>query len=163
MFHKPEPCVEITYNDATTFLVKPKSLPRTTHQTLSALLQEHGIRRKYIIAQNDTSRIHQWCRQHKIECRDMLEPVKRLVNKPINKQNTPTKLTNTILWSSLFPYQQEGVKLAITTHFGKCLLADDMGLGKTYQALTFMDYYRDNTPILIVCPSYLRCHWLQEC
>ena len=163
MFHKPEPCVEITYNDATTFLVKPKSLPRTTHQTLSALLQEHGIRRKYIIAQNDTSRIHQWCRQHKIECRDMLEPVKRLVNRPINKQNTPTKLTNTILWSSLFPYQQEGVKLAITTHFGKCLLADDMGLGKTYQALTFMDYYRDNTPILIVCPSYLRCHWVQEC
>ena len=163
MFRKPEACVEIAYHDNTSFVVRPKSLPRMTHLTLSALFQEVGLRRKYVIALNDVSRVYVWCKKHKIECRDMLEPVKKLINKPLKKQECPERLTKTKLWNSLYPYQREGVTLAITKHFGKCLLADDMGLGKTYQALTFIDYYRDQTPILIVCPSYLRCHWVQEC
>lgn len=163
MFRKPEPCVEIAYNDSKHFLIRPKSLPRVKHLTLSAIFQQVGIRRKYLIPLNDVSRIHDWCKQHKVECRDMLEPVKKLINKPLQTQEVPERLTRMTLWSGLYPYQREGVTKAITTHFGKCLLADDMGLGKTYQALTFIEYYKDQTPILIVCPSYLRCHWVQEC
>lgn len=39
---------------------------------------------------------------------------------------------------------------------GRVLIADDMGLGKTIQALAIADYYRNEWPLLIVCPSSMR-------
>jgi hypothetical protein len=52
---------------------------------------------------------------------------------------------------------------------GRALLADDMGLGKTIQALAVADYYKNDWPLLIVCPSSVRykfktsncCNWLR--
>ena len=45
---------------------------------------------------------------------------------------------------------------------GRFLLADEMGLGKTLQALTVAYYYRDQWPLLIICPSSLRFNWSKE-
>ena len=39
---------------------------------------------------------------------------------------------------------------------GRVLIADDMGLGKTIQALGIACYYKENWPLLIVCPSSVR-------
>ena len=42
---------------------------------------------------------------------------------------------------------------------GRILLADDMGLGKTIQALAIASYFKDEWPLLIVCPSSVRFAW----
>lgn len=62
------------------------------------------------------------------------------------------------LWTSLFPYQKEGVQQAFDVYGGRVLLADDMGLGKTRQALSFIGHCLP-ARVLIMCPSYLRYHW----
>ena len=33
------------------------------------------------------------------------------------------------------------------------LIADDMGLGKTLQAIAEMNYYHEDWPLLVICPS----------
>ncbi len=65
------------------------------------------------------------------------------------------------LWDGLFPFQREGVEFAVN-HNGRCLIADEMGLGKTIQAITVARYYREDWPLLIVCPSSLRSAWEQQ-
>ncbi|CAM9782637.1 unnamed protein product, partial [Heterosigma akashiwo] len=62
---------------------------------------------------------------------------------------------------NLYPYQQEGFKFAIERN-GRVLIGDDMGLGKTAQALAVSDYYRDEWPLLIICPSAVRFNWKIE-
>ncbi len=42
---------------------------------------------------------------------------------------------------------------------GRALLGDEMGLGKTVQALGAMSAYRDEWPVMIMCPSSLRESW----
>ncbi len=39
------------------------------------------------------------------------------------------------------------------------MIADDMGLGKTLQAIAVMSYFRDDWPLLIICPSSVRLTW----
>ena len=41
------------------------------------------------------------------------------------------------------------------------LIADDMGLGKTLQAIAIMNYYHEDWPLLVVCPSSVRLAWAQ--
>jgi SWI/SNF-related matrix-associated actin-dependent regulator 1 of chromatin subfamily A len=66
------------------------------------------------------------------------------------------------LWGVLYPFQKEGVRRAIADHYGRVLLCDEMGLGKSVQALTISHYYRNEWPLLIICPSYLRYNWDNE-
>ncbi|BES91962.1 Hypothetical protein NTJ_04770 [Nesidiocoris tenuis] len=66
-----------------------------------------------------------------------------------------------VLLRTLFPFQKEGVQFAISRN-GRCLIADEMGLGKTVQALAVADYYHQDWPILIVCPSSMRFQWQEE-
>ena len=61
----------------------------------------------------------------------------------------------------LFPFQRDGIIFGIQRE-GRCLIADDMGLGKTVQAIGLAKWYRDDWPLLIVCPSSLCFQW-QEC
>ncbi|XP_039293290.1 SWI/SNF-related matrix-associated actin-dependent regulator of chromatin subfamily A-like protein 1 isoform X2 [Nilaparvata lugens] len=61
----------------------------------------------------------------------------------------------------LYPFQIEGVQFGVSKD-GKCLIADDMGLGKTIQALGIASYYRNDWPLLIVCPSSMRYQWLED-
>ncbi|KPM08552.1 SWI/SNF subfamily A-like protein [Sarcoptes scabiei] len=59
---------------------------------------------------------------------------------------------------TLYPYQREGIIFGIQRE-GRCLIADDMGLGKTIQAIGLAIWYRDDWPLIIVCPSSLRFQW----
>ncbi|XP_014246833.1 SWI/SNF-related matrix-associated actin-dependent regulator of chromatin subfamily A-like protein 1 [Cimex lectularius] len=76
-------------------------------------------------------------------------------------KNIDISTIDPVLLESLFPFQVEGVKYGIFKH-GKCLIADDMGLGKTLQALAIADYYYEDWPLMIVCPSSMRFQWQAE-
>lgn len=62
------------------------------------------------------------------------------------------------LEEKLMPFQREGVRFVLK-HGGRALLGDEMGLGKTVQALAILCAYREEWPVLIVCPSSLRESW----
>ena len=64
------------------------------------------------------------------------------------------------LWEQLFPFQRQGVEFIVSRN-GRALVGDEMGLGKTVQGLATAAYYRDEWPLLIVCPSSLRVAWSQ--
>ena len=62
------------------------------------------------------------------------------------------------LMERLYSFQSEGIKFGIRSG-GRCLIADDMGLGKTTQAIGIAQWFREDWPLLIVCPSSLRLQW----
>jgi len=65
------------------------------------------------------------------------------------------------LLEKLMPFQREGVIFGIE-HNGRVLIADDMGLGKTIEAIGLASYYKDDWPVLIICPSSMKTSWLQH-
>ncbi|KAL1933757.1 hypothetical protein VTP01DRAFT_7847 [Rhizomucor pusillus] len=65
------------------------------------------------------------------------------------------------LWQVLKEFQRKGVAEAIKRG-GRMLLGDEMGLGKTVQSLAIARAYKDEWPVLIVCPSSLRLTWKAE-
>ncbi|KAK6627944.1 hypothetical protein RUM44_010426 [Polyplax serrata] len=62
------------------------------------------------------------------------------------------------LRESLLPFQVDGIRFGIKKQ-GRCLIADDMGLGKTIQALGIACYFKENWPLLIICPSSMKFPW----
>ncbi|KAG1671657.1 SWI/SNF-related matrix-associated actin-dependent regulator of chromatin subfamily A-like protein 1 [Nymphon striatum] len=62
--------------------------------------------------------------------------------------------------NALLPFQADGVRFGISRQ-GRVLLADDMGLGKTIQAISIVDFYRQEWPVLCVAPSSVRYAWSQ--
>jgi len=62
------------------------------------------------------------------------------------------------LYEQLMPFQKEGIQYGVSRN-GRVLIADDMGLGKTLQALGLASYYRQDWPVLIICPSTVRFSW----
>ena len=60
--------------------------------------------------------------------------------------------------AKLMPFQRDGIKF-ILRRGGRALLGDEMGLGKTVQALGAVSAYRDEWPVMIMCPSSLRESW----
>ncbi|XP_073992688.1 SWI/SNF-related matrix-associated actin-dependent regulator of chromatin subfamily A-like protein 1 isoform X2 [Rhodnius prolixus] len=81
--------------------------------------------------------------------------------KPQDYRNMDISKIESTLLNSLFPFQKEGVQFGVSKG-GRCLIADDMGLGKTLQALGIADYYINDWPLLIVCPSSMRYQWEEE-
>ena len=71
----------------------------------------------------------------------------------------PVSISDSI-WDKLFEYQKETVNSVIHRYKGRCLLAHEMGLGKTVQAIALMQHY--GSPVLIVCPSFLKRNWERE-
>jgi superfamily II DNA or RNA helicase len=73
-----------------------------------------------------------------------------------------SRLTDTQIWNTLFPFQQDGVKGVINKikrHDG-CILADSVGLGKTFEALAVIKYFEQrNDKVLVLCPRKLRENW----
>ncbi|KAI1702679.1 RNA recognition motif domain-containing protein [Ditylenchus destructor] len=65
------------------------------------------------------------------------------------------------LVQSLFPFQKVGVRRGIQKN-GRVLLADEMGLGKTIQALGIAHHYRQEWPLLIVCPASVKRVWKNQ-
>lgn len=62
---------------------------------------------------------------------------------------------------ALYPFQLRGVVYALKKS-GRCIIGDEMGLGKTLQAIAIAACYRDEWPLLIICPSSLRVGWSEE-
>ena len=73
-----------------------------------------------------------------------------------------TTLFDTEIWKTLFEFQKDGVKGAVTkilAHNG-CIIADSVGLGKTYEALAVIKYFElKNERVLVLCPKRLRENW----
>ncbi|CAD8095659.1 unnamed protein product [Paramecium sonneborni] len=65
------------------------------------------------------------------------------------------------LHETLYQYQRDCVKQGLKFN-GRILIADDMGVGKTVQSLALASMYRQNWPLLIMCPSPLRLNWQDE-
>ena len=81
---------------------------------------------------------------------------KNNMNKNINlRDRLPQRFVD-----GLFPFQREGVKFAIR-HEGRCMIADEMGLGKTVQALGAAYWFKEDWPLIIVCPASLTRTWQQ--
>lgn len=81
----------------------------------------------------------------------------------ISEEPSFNKKLDSILKTTLFPYQQEGIKFAFKA--GKSIIADEMGLGKTIQALGTSELMRTFGMIsstLIVCPTSLKYQWKKE-
>jgi hypothetical protein len=66
-----------------------------------------------------------------------------------------------VVAAALAPYQRGGVEFIIEKE-GKALLADEMGLGKTVQAIAAMSAFKNDWPLLVLCPSTARYHWETE-
>lgn len=72
-------------------------------------------------------------------------------------------LLDTVLKTSLHPYQREGAYFAVRA--GRCLIGDDMGLGKTIQALAASELMAELfgiAKVLIVSPTSLKYQWQSE-
>lgn len=61
----------------------------------------------------------------------------------------------------LLPFQVETVDRMHEFH-GRCLLAHEMGLGKTLCTLKYMKDMCRQRPAVVVCPAFLKTHWLRE-
>ncbi|KAH8739076.1 HARP like SWI/SNF ATpase [Cryptosporidium ryanae] len=65
------------------------------------------------------------------------------------------------LYNSLRPFQRVGVLTGLKKE-GRILIGDEMGLGKTLQALSIVTYFKNEWPVLIICPSSIRFQWYQQ-
>lgn len=78
-------------------------------------------------------------------------------------ENHTEVLLNSLLKTTLYPYQKEGIRFAFRA--GKSIIADEMGLGKTIQAIGTAELMRKQHIInsaLIVCPTSLKYQWKKE-
>ena len=77
-------------------------------------------------------------------------------NKERDVDTLPKSIKNT-----LYDFQIEGIKFGIEHHC-RFLLADEMGVGKTIQAISLCYLYREDWPVLIVCPGSMKYLWKGE-
>lgn len=63
--------------------------------------------------------------------------------------------------TNLYGFQKTGIEFGIKKK-GRMLLADEMGVGKTIQAIGICAVFKENWPVLILCPSSLRYNWRDE-
>ena len=61
----------------------------------------------------------------------------------------------------LYKFQKQGVAFGIKKS-GRLLLGDEMGVGKTIQAIALCSIYKENWPVLIICPPSLKFNWRAE-
>ena len=77
-------------------------------------------------------------------------------NKERDLDTLPKSLKN-----ALYDFQFDGVKFGVEHHC-RFLLADEMGVGKTIQAISLCYLYREDWPVLIVCPGSMKYLWKGE-
>jgi SWI/SNF-related matrix-associated actin-dependent regulator of chromatin subfamily A-like protein 1 len=70
--------------------------------------------------------------------------------------NLPKKVTDALL-----NYQLEAIIHGVQNN-GRVYIADEMGLGKTLEALSISYIFKDDWPLLIVCPSSLKDQWKDQ-
>jgi SWI/SNF-related matrix-associated actin-dependent regulator 1 of chromatin subfamily A len=65
------------------------------------------------------------------------------------------------IMTGLYPFQKEGVQFSLNNH-SRILLADEMGVGKTVQAVVIAGMYKEDWPVLILCPGAVKICWKNE-
>lgn len=97
-----------------------------------------------------------------------IEPIPKFFFKCLNNANLLVKShvsdlpdNEDFVYQKLHNFQKEGVHFLLQ-HGGRGMIADEMGLGKTVQAIAAAHYYREEWPLLIVCPMSLMENWAKE-
>ena len=73
-------------------------------------------------------------------------------------------LQTSVIWNTLFNYQQKGVisLIKMLRKFNGAILADAVGLGKTFSALAVIKYFQtQGYTTLVLCPKKLQQNWEQ--
>ncbi|KFD54109.1 hypothetical protein M513_05128 [Trichuris suis] len=87
-----------------------------------------------------------------------LRVLKARIARPVSDEELES-IDDTI-YGRLFLFQKHALRFIISRN-GRVLLADEMGLGKTIEALAAAVYYKSDWPLLIVCPSSVKCTWAE--
>lgn len=73
-------------------------------------------------------------------------------------------LQTSVIWNTLFKYQQNGVisLIKMLRKYNGAILADAVGLGKTFSALAVIKYFQiQNYTTVLLCPKKLEQNWTQ--
>ena len=73
-------------------------------------------------------------------------------------------LQTSVIWNTLFNYQQKGVisLIKMLRKYNGAILADAVGLGKTFSALAVIKYFQtQGYTTLVLCPKKLQQNWEQ--
>jgi len=73
-------------------------------------------------------------------------------------------LQTSVIWNTLFNYQQKGVisLIKMLRKYNGAILADAVGLGKTFSALAVIKYFQTQSyTTVLLCPKKLEQNWVQ--
>lgn len=82
----------------------------------------------------------------------------------IEHQKDMSLLQTSVIWKTLFNYQQKGVisLIKMLRKYNGAILADAVGLGKTFSALGVIKYFQtQNYTTILLCPKKLEQNWTQ--
>lgn len=82
----------------------------------------------------------------------------------IEHQKDMSLLQTSVIWKTLFNYQQKGVisLIKMLRKYNGAILADAVGLGKTFSALAVVKYFQtQNYTTVLLCPKKLEQNWTQ--
>lgn len=82
----------------------------------------------------------------------------------IEHQKDMSLLQTSVIWKTLFNYQQKGVisLIKMLRKYNGAILADAVGLGKTFSALAVIKYFQTQSYItVLLCPKKLEQNWTQ--
>jgi len=75
-----------------------------------------------------------------------------------------SRLRTSVIWNTLFNYQQKGVisLIKMLRKYNGAILADAVGLGKTFSALAVIKYFQtQGYTTVVLCPKKLEQNWTQ--
>lgn len=82
----------------------------------------------------------------------------------IEHQKDMSLLQTSVIWKTLFNYQQKGVisLIKMLRKYNGAILADAVGLGKTFSALAVIKYFQTQSyTTVLLCPKKLEQNWVQ--
>ena len=82
----------------------------------------------------------------------------------LEHQKDMSTLQNSVIWKTLFNYQQKGVisLIKMLRNYNGAILADAVGLGKTFSALSVIKYFQTKGyQTVLLCPKKLEQNWKQ--
>lgn len=82
----------------------------------------------------------------------------------LEHQKDMSTLQNSVIWKTLFNYQQKGVisLIKMLRNYNGAILADAVGLGKTFSALAVIKYFQTKGYLtILLCPKKLEYNWTQ--
>jgi len=91
---------------------------------------------------------------------DVLHRYVRSLAEPDVKWCTVAARLPDVMKERLRGFQRDGITEGVKRD-GRIMLADEMGLGKSVQALGIALFFREDWPLLIMCPASLRDCWLE--